>query len=523
MKQFHLRSALALMAFAFASPAMSDDLRIGIKSEPTSLDPLYHVIATNAQVSFAQFEPLVMMDATLNVTPKLAESWTVDGTDWVFTLRDGVKFSDGSPFTAEDVVFTFNRIPLVPNTPTAYTLFTRQIEAVEALDAKTVLIRTRTPYPLLLTDIANIVIMSHAAASGEAPEGRTTQELNRGEGLVGTGPFRFVSWQSGAELVLERNDAYWGEKPEWDRVVYQPMTNPAARAAALLAGDIDMMEDPPTADMPNFRANSELTMAEGPESRVIYLAMDQQNVPSPNITSTQENPLMDVRVREALSLAIDRKVIVDRVMNGVAVPAGDLMPSNMFGASPERATAPVADLARAKELLAEAGYPDGFDIVLGTPNGRYVNDSRIAQTIAAMWARAGLKASVDALAPPVFFKTRDAFEFSAYIAGWGNSTGEALTTLRALAGTRNKAAGVGSSNGGRYSNPELDALLDQASEEMNEDARRAILEKANNLVLSDFGILPIHFEVPVWALRAPLVYEARADQFTLPQYVRSAK
>lgn len=523
MKHLRLPSAVALMALAFAGPALSDDLRIGIKSEPTSLDPLYHVLTPNAQVAFAQFEPLVMMDATLGVMPMLAESWSIDGTDWLFTLRDGVTFSDGSDFTAEDVVFTFNRIPLVPNAPTAYTLFTRQIASVEAVGAHQVRIRTLAPYPLLLTDIANIPIMSHVAAAGDAPEGRTTQELNRGDGLIGTGPYRFVSWQSGSELVLERNDHYWGETPIWDHVVYQPMTNPAARAAALLAGDIDMMEDPPTADLPNFRANEALTVAEGLGTRVIYLAMDQQNVPSPGITETQENPLMDIRVREALSLAIDRQAIVDRVMSGVATPAGDLIPGTMFGAVPGRASAPAADPARARELLAEAGYPDGFDIVLGTPNGRYVNDSRIAQTIAAMWARIGLRASVDALAPPVFFRTRDAFEFSAYIAGWGNATGEVLTTLRALAGTRDAAAGRGSSNGGRYSNPELDALLDQAAAEMDDDARRAILEQADELVLSDFGILPIHFEVPVWALRSSLTYEARADQMTLPQYVRAAE
>lgn len=523
MRFYRLAPLMTALSLLVATPVLAADLRIGLKAEPSALDPQFHVLVPNAQIGFAIFDPLVMMDADLAVVPMLAESWTVDGTVWDFTLRSGVTFSDGSPLVAEDVVFTFARIPLVPNAPTAYTLFTRQIESVTAVDDHTVRITTKVPYPLLLTDIANLPILSHLAAAGSAPEGRTTQEMNRGEGLVGTGPFKFVSWQKGADLVLERNETYWGEAPAWDRVIYRPMSNPAARAAALLAGDIDVMEDPPTADLPGMKTNPALAIAEGTGTRIIYLALDQHAEPSPGITGTDRNPLMDVRVREALSLAIDRKAIVDRVMDGVAVPAGDLIPWPMFGALEDHATAPEADPARARELLAEAGYPDGFGITIGTPNGRYVNDSRVAQTIAALWARIGVQAEVDAVAPPVFFKNRDAFEYSAYLAGWGNSTGEVLTTLRSLVGTRDPATGTGTSNGGRYSNPELDGLLDEAARTMDDDARRALLEKADALVLSDYGILPLHFEVPVWAMRNGLGYVARADQMTLPQYIRPAE
>lgn len=523
MKRPALVAALTALAMTVSMPALAEDLRIGVKTEPTALDPQFHVLVPNAQVGMAIFESLVVMDAGLQVQPLLAESWTVDGTVWEFKLRPGVTFSDGSPLVAEDVVFTFNRIPLVPNSPTAFTLFTRQIDRVEAVDDATVRIVTKSPYPLLLTDIANLPILSHVAAAGAAPEGKTTQEMNRGEGLVGTGPFKFVSWQKGADLVLERNESYWGDAPAWDRVIYRPMPNPAARAAALLAGDIDVMEDAPTADLQGMKANPALAVAEGPGTRVIYLALDQHAEPSPGITGTEKNPLKDARVREALSLAIDRQAIVDRVMNGIAVPAGDLMPYPMFGALEARTTAPAADPERAKALLAEAGYPDGFGITIGTPNGRYVNDSRVAQTVAALWARVGVQAQVDAVAPAVFFKNRDSFQYSAYLAGWGNSTGEILTTLRSLAGTRDPATGTGTSNGGRYSNPELDQLLDQAAGTMDDTARKALLEKADELVLSDYGILPLHFEVPAWAMRQGLTYEARADQMTVPQFIRPAQ
>ncbi|KAA9382983.1 ABC transporter substrate-binding protein [Neorhizobium galegae] len=516
-------SAVSLM-MSMASVSAAD-LKIGVKSEPSSLDPQFHVLATNMQVAFAIFEPLVMMNEKLSAKPGLAESWrTVSDTVWEFSLRKDAKFSDGSALTADDVVFTFERVSKVPNSPTAFTLFTRQIVKVEAVDAHTVRIATKQSYPLLITDIANIPIMSKAAASGPAPEGKTTVELNRGEGLVGTGPFKFISWQKGADLVLERNPFYWGKAPEWDKVTYRPMTNAAARAAALLSGDIDVMEDPPTTDLEQFKSNPKLSVSQAPASRIVYIALDQHGEPSPGIKGTgDQNPLKDKRVREALSLSIDRSAIVDRVMGGVAVAAGDLVTPTMFGAVPARANAPAADAAKAKKLLAEAGYPNGFEITLGTPNGRYVNDVRVAQTIAAMWTRVGVKTEVAAAASPVFFKNRDTFQYSAYLAAWGNSTGEVATTLLAQVATRDPATGSGTGNGGRYSNKAVDQLLAQASQALDDKARSELLQKADDIVLADFGILPIHFEVPVWALRTGMTYAARADQYTLPQGVTSTK
>ncbi|MET3926657.1 ABC transporter substrate-binding protein [Devosia sp. 2618] len=506
-------------------PLSAADLTIGVKSEPSSLDPQFHVLATNMQVAFTMFEPLVMMDAEVVPQPALADSWeNVSPTEWLFHLRDGVTFSDGSPLTAEDVVFTFERVAKVPNSPTSFTLFTRQIEKVEAVDDQTVRITTLRPHPLLLTDITSIPIMSKAAASGPAPEGKTTTELNRGEGLIGTGPFTFVSWQKGADLVVARNPNYWGNAPEWDQVIFRPMTNPAARAAALLAGDIDLMEDPPTANLDDFKNNPAFTVEQAPAGRVIYIALDQQDRQSPGIGGAEgANPLTDKRVREALSLAIDREGIVSRVMGGVAVAAGDMIPSTFFGSSPDHATAPKVDVEKARALLAEAGYPDGFTITLGTPNGRYVNDARIAQTVAAMWSRIGVTTEVNAAAPPVFFKNRDELQYSAYLGSWGNSTGENLTTLNAQASTFNREQGTGTANGGRYSNPEVDALITLANATMDDDQRKALLEQADGMVMNDYGILPLHFEVPVWAMRNGITIDGRADQYTLPQGVVSVE
>ena len=504
---------------------MAADLRIGVKSEPSSMDPQFHVLSPNMQVSLAIFESLVMQDAKGAVMPMLAESWSLASpTEWDFKLRSDVKFSDGTALKADDVVFTFDRVAKVPNSPTPFTLFTRKIASVTALDAGTVRITTTEPYPLLLVDIVNLPIMSRAAASGAAPEGKTTTELNRGEGLIGTGPFRFVSWQKGADLVLERNEMYWGARPEWDRVIMRPMTNPAARAAALLAGDIDLMEDLPTASLEELRSNPAISVVAAPAARVIYVALDQDRDASPGISGTDgKNPLKDHRVRQALSLAIDREGIVSRVMGGAAQAAASLGTPAMFGVSPAHMTAPKADPDRAKALLAEAGWPKGFTITLGTPSGRYVNDARVSQTIAAMWSRIGVKTEVDAVAPPVFFKNRDVQQYSAYLGSWGNNTGEIGTTLTAQLATFDKARGQGTANNGRYSNPDLDALLAKASGTMDDAARAALLQQADALAMDDYAMLPIHFEIPSWGLRKGLAFDARADQFTLPQLVTLAK
>jgi peptide/nickel transport system substrate-binding protein len=518
-------AAAAVLSLLACQPVLAEDLRIGVKSEPSSLDPQFHVLAPNMQVSLAIFESLTMQDANGVVKPLLAESWSLASpTEWDFKLRPGVTFSDGTSLTAGDVVFTLDRVAKVPNSPSAFTLFTRKIASVTALDTGTVRITTTAPYPLLLVDIVNLPIMSKAAASGPAPEGRTTTELNRGEGLIGTGPYTFASWQKGADLVLTRNENYWGTRPEWDHVIMRPMTNPAARAAALLAGDIDMMEDLPTASLEEFRANPAVVVASAPPARSMYIGLDQDRDDSPGLGGTDgKNPLKDIRVREALSLAIDRDAIVSRVMGGAAVSAGSLGTAAMFGTSPDHVAAPKADLEKAKTLLSEAGWSNGFTVVLGSSSGRYVNDARVSQTVAAMWTRIGVTTSVDAAAPPVYFKNRNSLAYSTYLGSWGNNTAEIGTTLTAQLGTYDKEKGTGTANNGRYSNPELDKLLAEASGTMDDTARKALVEKADALAMDDYALLPLYFEVPSWGMRKGLAYEARADQFTLPQDVTLAK
>ena len=522
-----LRTAGILVAAALIAivlPAAAQQLTIGLRSEPTSLDPQYQNIAANNQIALHLFDALVARDEKLLPVPGLAVSWKpMSDTVWEFKLRPDVKFHDGSPFTAEDVVFTYERVAKVPNSPSPFTILTRQMTKLEIVDPLTLRITTAAPAPLLPLDLAGLPILSHIAAAGGAPEGKTTAELDRGAGLVGTGPFRFVEWKRGGELVLARNDDYWGPKPAWSKVAFTPLANAMARVAALAAGNVDLIEDPPIAELSKLRKDLKFVLAEAPSSRLIYVALDQFAEPTPGIPDTNgKNPLKDRRVRQALSEAIDRKAIVDKVMEGAAQPAGDFLPRPAFGtrkdAQPDR-----YDPAGARRLLAEAGYPKGFSITLGTPNGRYANDTQIAQAVAASWSRVGVKTEVEASEPTAFVKNRDEFRYSAYLAGWNAETGELSNPLRALVATPSREKGMGGNNRGRYSNPAMDAKLDEALRTVDDRKREMLLQEASRLVINDYGILPLQFEMSLWALRKGLAYTARADQATLAQFVKPAK
>ena len=509
----------------FSGQAAARDLVVGLKTEPSSLDPAFHSLIPNMQVSAMMFDTLVSRDENMNLVPGLAESWTAEGNTWIFKLRPGVLFSDGTSFTADDVVFSIGRIPLVPNSPSPFTIYLQQITDVQAVDALTVRITTETPYPLVPNNLTSVFIMSSNAANGAGPEGKTTVQLNAGDGLVGTGPYKFVSWQRGSDLVFERNVHYWGEAPAWDKVTLRAIPNAASRLAALQAGDVDLIEDAPVDDLARLReAQGIRVVIKGPTNRLIFLGLDVDRDDSPGISGTNGvNPLKDHRVREALSLAIDRAALDTRVMNGMATPAAQVLPYPMFGTSEQLNTVPPADLERAKALMAEAGYPNGFTLVLASPNGRYINDSRVAQTIAAMWARIGVKTTVDAPSVPVFFSNAQNLNYSAYLMGWGPLTGETSNSLGAIVGTVNRDTGMGTTNYGRYSNQEVDRLLFEAMQELDDEKRSELLQQAGEIALADYAILPVHFEHSSWAMKDSIMYSGRQDQMTIAQDIRPAQ
>ncbi|MCW5752935.1 MAG: ABC transporter substrate-binding protein, partial [Alphaproteobacteria bacterium] len=318
--QFKRAGVAALMAGAMmaASPVLAEEIRIGLSAEPSALDPYYHNLGPNNQMAQHFFDALIGQDDELRLVPGLATSWKpISDTVWEFKLRPNVKFHDGTPFSAEDVVFSINRVPKVPNTPSPFTIFTRPVKSIRVIDPLTIHIETNNPYPLLPNDMSRIMIMSAKAAAGAAPEGKTTEQLSKGEGLVGTGPFKFVEWVRGDRLVVARNDAYWGGKTPWTKVTFRPLSNNAARVAALLSNGVDVIENPPTTDLKKLRENPNVTITQAISNRVIYIHLDSFRDPTPGIPDAQKNPLKDQRVREALSVAINRDAIANRIMEGL--------------------------------------------------------------------------------------------------------------------------------------------------------------------------------------------------------------
>ena len=517
--------AVAAAALVWSASADAKELKVGLANEPTAIDPHYHNLTPNNALASNIFETLILQDERQRLLPGLATSWkALDATTWEFELRRGVKWHDGTPFTADDVVFTFERAPNVPNSPSSFATFTKQ-KTVTKVDDHTIRIKTEAPHPLTPNDVSQLMIISKAAAEGAA-----TADFNSGKAAVGTGAFRFVEWVPNDRLILERNDDYWGTKPEWSRIVIKPIKSGPARVAALLAGDVDFIDKVPTTDIPRLKTDDNLSLSQGVSNRVIYLHIDQFREESPFVKAKDggpiKNPLMDTRVRKAISKAINRDAIVERVMEGIAIPAGQLLPEGFFGVSPKLKPEPY-DPNGAKKLLAEAGVPDGFKLTIHGPNDRYINDAKIAEAIAQMLTRIGIETAVETMPKAVYFKRASrggpdgSPEFSFVLVGWGAGTGEASSPLKSLIHTYDKSRGFGASNRGRHSNPEIDALIEEALATVEDDTREAMLQKATELAIGRLAIIPLHYQVNTWGARKGLSYKARTDERTLYAEVHS--
>lgn len=506
--------AFTAAVLALASPAGAQELRVALAAEPTSIDPLYHTLNPNNQVARHIFDRLVHQDARQRLVPGLALSWKpIDDATWEFKLRPGVTFHDGAPLTADDIIFSIDRADKVPNSPASFAIYTKAVKGIKVVDPLTLQIKTVTPYPLLPSDLSTIAIQEKRGV-----EGKGTEDFNKGSAAIGSGPYKFVEWVPGNRLVLARNDSYWGPKPDWGKVIMRPITNNAARVAALLAGDVDFIENVPTADLARLKTNPAVRVVQTVSNRVIYLHLDSNRDRSPFVLDNDgnplvKNPLKDHRVRLAISKAINRQAIVERVMEGAAIPAGQLLPDGFFGVSPN--LKPMAyDPEGAKKLLAEAGYPDGFRLTLHSPNDRYVNDEKVAQAVAQMLSRVGIKTEVQAMPQAVYFSRASKLEFSFMLLGWGADTGEPSSPLKSLLATNNPAKGMGTANRGRYSNPKLDGLLEEALATVDDEKRAGLLAQATEVGIEDIGIIPLHYEVTLWGMRSDLTFEGNTNQYT---------
>ena len=526
-----LRKALTAAAMAvtlsFAVPmaASAKTLTVGLKGEPSSIDPHYHNLGPNNALAREVFDRLIMPDHKQQLKPGLATSWKpIDATTWEFKLRKGVKFHDGSPFTADDVIFTFERAPNVPKSPSSFATYMKG-KTVTKIDDHTIHIKTAKPNPLMANEMMTFSIISRKHG-----EGATTGDYNSGKAAIGTGILKFVEWVPGDRIVYERNDDYWGEKPEWDKIIVKPIKSGPARVAALLAGDVDFIDNVPPIDNARLKKDGKVSVVESISNRVIYVHLDHKRDASPFVKANGggdiKNPLKDLRVRQAISMAINRDAIVERVMEGVAIKAGQLLPEGFFGIS--KNLKPVEyDAKGAKALLADAGVPNGFEITIHGPNDRYINDAKIAEALAQMLNRIGIKASVETMPKSVYFKRASRGgpnktpEFSMVLVGWGAGSGESSSPLKSLLHTYDKSKGYGAANRGRYSNPEFDKVLEEAMETVDDGARAALLAKATEIAINDVGVIPLHYQVSSWAAKKGLTFLARTDEQTVISQVSS--
>lgn len=513
-----LMGAAAAVMLVAAPAAKAERLVIGLASEPTAMDPHFHNLGPNNAMSRHIFDRLINQDELQRLKPGLAVSWKpIDDLTWEFKLREGVKFHDGTDFNADDVVCTFERAPNVPNSPSGFGTYIKG-KTVVKVDDYTVHFKTDEPYPLMGNDVSTIPVVSDSVGCGA-----TTEDYNAGTAAVGTGPFKFVDYKPGESITVARNEDYWGDKSIWTEVEFRPIKSGPSRVAALLAGDVDMIAGVPTTDIQTLRANEGLELSQGVSNRVIYLHLDQFREDSPFVKANGggpiKNPFLDVRVRKAISMAINRDAIVDRVMEGVAIKAGQLLPAGFFGVSPN--LEPVEyDPEGAKALLAEAGYGDGFEMTIHGPNDRYINDAKIAEAIGQMLTRIGIKTAVETMPRSVYFSRASQGadglpEFSFILVGWGAGSGEASSPLKSLIHSYDKDRGFGAANRGRHSNPEIDAVIEEALRTVDDGKREDLLAKATEMAIENVAIIPTHFQVNTWAAKKGLRYIARTDEYTL--------
>jgi peptide/nickel transport system substrate-binding protein len=441
-------------------------------------------------------------------------------------LRKGVRFHDGTPFTADDVVFSFDRARLSNST---FKLYATQAGTVRRIDDLTVEFTTPAPNPVFQESLGDIMIMSKAWAE----KNRVTKPQNYRDGedsfsarnAMGTGPFKLVSYQPGVKTLHEKNRDWWGIREGWstgnvDTVEYRPITNAATRMAAIRSGDLDFVLDPSVQDIAQLRREPSLKVWEGNEVRIIYLGFDQSREELLDSDVKGKNPFKDIRVRKALYQAIDVQALHTQVMRGLSRPTAINLPDPKGGGvRPELDKRFAYDPAASRKLLAEAGYPNGFGFTMHCPNDRYINDEKICVAVAAMWAKVGVNARVEALPRAQYFPKAGRREVTVFMHGWGGGSSDPIYSLKPIFHSRNTATGVGDSNWGEFKVPRLDELIDAIDVEMDKAKRTAMINDAMQIVRDEVLTIPLHHQVIPWVSKANVSVVHLPNNFMRPHWV----
>ena len=513
-------AAAAIATGLALSQVQATTLKWGAQNDILTLDPHSQNHATTNAILMNSYEGLTRYDAKYDVEPALASSWRYISPTLVrFELRRGVKFRDGSNFGADDVIFNFKRIQQPQGTMSIYVT---GIKEIKKIDDFTIDMTLSAPNPMLLRNLVDFRIMSESWAQKNntmnVQDYKNKEENFASRNVNGTGPYHVTGWQPDQKVTMTINKGWWGKHSgNVTEVIYTPIKSDPTRVAALLSGELDLLTDLPTQDVARIRSNTRLKVIDGNEVRTIYLAMDMFSPELKYSDVKGKNPFKDKRVREALSIAIDRELIKRNTMRGLSLPAGIMVAPGVNGNAPDIDQPAKVDPDKAKKLLADAGYPNGFEIQLNCPNNRYVNDEEICQNIAVMWARIGVKTKLAAESMATFIQKVQNFDTSMYLLGWGVATMDAQYTLQSLVRTKTTGAD-GNFNFGRVSDPEVDKLVDAMKSEVDVTKRNAMIKQALLRTRDEVLLIPLHHQLRPWAMKAGVDTVYRNDDRPEPRY-----
>lgn len=504
----------AFLALSLGAAAQAKTFKWSSASDIPTMDVHSQNNALGNGVHAAIYDSLVYYNSkTFKPEAQLATEWKlVEPTQMRFSLRKGVKFSDGSAFSADDVVFSLMRAMAKTSN---YAVYAQGIDKVVKVDEHTVDVMLKAPTPTLVNQLTELRIMSRAWAeknkSVEPKDIKTQDETFAHRNAMGTGPFMLKEWQPDQRMVLVANPHYWGKSAgNVTEVVYTPIKAQATRLAALLSGETDFVLDPSPQDLGRLRSNPEMKVMDGVENRTLFLGMDQHRDELVGSSVKGKNPLKDARVRKALYQAIDISAVQRVTLRGLGQSTGTLISPQVNGWTKKADVRWPYDAKAAQKLLADAGYPQGFEVDFACPNNRYINDEAVCQAITAMWARIGVKAKLRTLPLVTYFPMIQRYEASIYMLGWGVPTFDALYSLQSLLRSVG-AGGDGNYNVGRYSNPQVDALIERVKVETDLKNRNELIEKALVLSHEDVAYLPLYNQVIPWAMKKNIEVVHRAD------------
>mgnify|MGYP001107557775 CR=1 FL=1 len=523
MRRFAIAALLAAGMLAAGPAVHAKTLRWASQGDFLTMDPHAQNESLNNTASAYIYEPLLTYNEKFELVPALATSWTRDGNLlWKFNLRKGVKFHDGTPFTADDVVFTIERAM----SPTSnFRVYTTGIQGARKIDDNTVLIYTTVPNPVLLRQLTEIRIMSRTWSEKnkvtKPQDFVKKEETHAARNANGTGPYMLKSREVDVRTVFVENPNWWGKatkKGNVTEVVYTPVKSESTRTAALLSGELDFVLDPAPQDIARMKQNANIKVVEGSETRTIFIGLDQNRDELQYSNVKGKNPFKDKRVRQAFYQAIDVNAIQKSVMRGASAPTGLMIAPGITGFPASLNKRLPYDVEAARKLMAEAGYSQGFEVGMNCPNDRYVNDEEICKAASAMLARIGIKVNLVAETKGSYFPKILSRNTSFYMLGWTPGSYDSHNPLFALMSTPG-AGGQGQFNLGSYSNAKLDELTAKIASETDDAKRNAMISEAFKIHSDDVGHLPLHQQALAWGTRKNVSLVQLPDNFNQFKWV----